>query len=326
MIDKLNPQTSSVGAVWPPEPASNERLKGFYDQVLQDELDAQTFTSEFGKYLSDAVGHPNIDRVSIRVVANTALIPELELAPIELEAAMPIRNNQDQMIFYVGWNDRPRRMSASYFGQHAELLTQTARRASDRQAGIDRLGDSGFTANYLGPDTSDAQKKGLVGQFTDLYGAFGYNQSEVEELLTNPANTIAYVSDGNRAVSTAMAEHAAIQVDGTSDLAIAEITEAFTLPEYREQGLYRSISGFLIERLLAEDEPLDVIYGESNLAMPGVVIAAHQNGRRLSYLDRDVLGVANPAFGILQQNFSIDDGVEKRPYNDFALSYVPLGT
>jgi hypothetical protein len=58
--------------------------------------------------------------------------------------------------------------------------------------------------------------------------------------------------------------------------------------------------------------------------MVGVLIVVHHNGRRVSYFDRARLGITREDFGILQQNFQVLDGVEDRPYNDFALSYIPL--
>ncbi len=125
-----------------------------------------------------------------------------------------------------------------------------------------------------------------------------------------------------------MAEKATITINGFGELSLVEITEASTHPDYRQRGLYRAVSGYLIQHLvsLCRDDavPIDVLYGESNLAMPGVVIAAHQNGRRFSYFDRDSLGCDNSAFGILPQNFAVADGVETRDYNDFAVSYIPL--
>ncbi len=45
---------------------------------------------------------------------------------------------------------------------------------------------------------------------------------------------------------------------------------------------------------------------------------------RNTEFSRWALGVRQLDFGILQQNFRIEDGVETRKYNDFALSYVEM--
>lgn len=165
----------------------------------------------------------------------------------------------------------------------------------------------------------------MIQRFIELYAAFGYNGVDVEDLLNNPLNTIAYVEDEEGVVSTALAERALIEVNGFRPLRIAEITEAVTRVKDRGRGLYRAISGYLVDSLVEDQEkPLNIIYGESNLAMKGVLISAHHNGRRFSYFDAGSLGLKHPHFGILQQNFHVEDGTEKRPYNDFALSYVPI--
>ena len=146
--------------------------------------------------------------------------------------------------------------------------------------------------------------------------------------MSNPKSTFAYIKKANWVISSPLGGRAVIEVAGEESFRIVEITEASTRVEYRRRGLYKAISGFLIEKLIEESKdtvnPIGAIYGETNLAMPGVVFAAVENGRRFSYFDAPWLGINRPDFGILPQNFKVEDGVETRPYNDFALSYVPL--
>ena len=159
-----------------------------------------------------------------------------------------------------------------------------------------------------------------------MFDIFGYDEADVAEILNNADNTIIYLEVDGEVVSTAMAERAQIPIAGFGALELYEVTEASTLPNLRELGLYKIASGLLLEHLLNQQatSPVHAIYGESNLAMPGVLIAGHKNGRRFNFFDRRRLSISNPNFGLLQQNFHIDDGREQRPYNDFAVSYLPL--
>lgn len=184
-----------------------------------------------------------------------------------------------------------------------------------------------YSPRVIQHETAFSVRQSLVPQFVDLYGKFGYNEEEVSELLTNDSNTVCYVEDQEgQVVSTALAERATIEVEGCADIVVVEITEAITLTEMRGKGLYSSLSGFLVEHLLEDhtQRPISIIYGESNLSSPGVIYSARKNGRLFSFYDGAIFGIDRDDFGILEQNFSVNDGVETRPYNDFALSYVPL--
>jgi len=320
-------ETSSIGAVWPPVVSSNNRIKGFYDTTVTSQQEVDEFALAFSDYQSEVSHSPHLDRLSIRVVASLGAISTLEDRGVSLEAAMPIRGSGDLAVVYTGWNGPERRASDDALRLHHLLLGDVVRMPQHDSDGAERLHEQGFTPRVIDHATPDRDKRSMVERFANLYSAFGYSVAEVEELLLNPANTIAYVENEEGVVSTGMAERATVSVDGFGDLHMAEITEAFTLPAYRKLGLYQAISGNLLARLLDPASPrLEVIYGESNLAMPGVVIAAHKNGRRMSYLDREDLRVREPNFGILQQSFHIEDGEEMRRYNDFAVSYVPFWT
>jgi hypothetical protein len=315
---------SSIGAAWPPVEASHNRLRGFYPEAVRSPQELNEFLNHFEHARERAQNHDTINRLSIRAVAHRALVGTLDREDLEIEGALPVKGT-DVSLIYTAWNAPERRSAPEDLVRHQMLLKTAAARPTDSRNRTDSLHAKGFTPRLLDRTVSDRQKAALTDRFTELYSHFGYNLAEVRELLLNPANTIVYIEDSGGIVSTAMAERASLAVAGHGDLNMAEITEAFTLPAYRGRGLYKDVSGLLIRNLL--DNPLqqpDIIYGESNLTMPGVIIAARQNGRRFSYCDRAALGINQPAFGILQQNFRVEDGTETRPYNDFALSYIPL--
>lgn len=321
---ELTVSTSSVGAVWPPEESSNNRLKGFYNQILSNAREVDEFVSQFNQHQEVVEAHPNIDRLSIRVVSSVGSLAALEGLGINIEGAMPLRGANDVIVAYTAWNDESRRLPEEKLREHRDLLNYAVSLAPSSDSAIDHLTSLGFEPKVIDQGTPNDEKDSMSGKFVSLYSVFGYTQDEVTELLLNPANTIAYIEDEDGVVSTCMAERAEVDVKNFGRITLVELTEAFTLPSRRGEGLYRSISKYLIDRLTEDRDSLDVVYGESNLTMPGVVIAAHKNGRKLSFSDRARFGISHPDFGILQQNFHIQDGQETRAFNDFALSYVPL--
>jgi len=313
---------SSIGASWPPIEASNNRLRGFYDLPVNDQAEAVNFANEFFYYQSVVTDHPSIDRLSIRLITDIRQLAILESLGVTIEAAIPLRSNPDQLLTYTAWNAPARQASEADLQRHWQLLTRTVITAEPQRANLPH----GLTAQIIDEQVPDEARLALSPAFAELYANFGYNPDETAELVTNPANTIAYIADETGILSTAMAERATIKLTGQSDLELAEVTEAITRPDQRGNGLYTAISDHLVRHLLEHQTlALDALYGESNLAMVGVIRAARHNGRRFSFQDRRQLGINQPYFGILPQNFHVTDGQETRPYNDFALSYYPLG-
>ncbi len=322
-------QTSSIGATWPPAESTHERMRGFYDRgVVRTPDDAADFATQFEAYRAEVAEHPTLTRLSLRLIGRIAVLKALDQHNVPLEAAIPLANTEaDLAIAYVGWNAPGRRLDIEHLTTESKLLDDIVDHEAEMVDYATELRRRGFEPHIIDRHTPEAEKQQLVARFLDLYAAFNYNEADVREILANPANTIAYIENDGLIVSTAMAEEAEIVVDGLEPLRIAEITEASTHPDYRRQGLYRLVSGFLAQKLLAlhqvSRQPLNALYGESNLAMRGVVQAGHDNGRRFSRLDGRLICTSRPEFGILPQNFQVADGVENRRYNDFALSYYP---
>lgn len=320
-------ETSSIGATWPPVVTAHNRLRGFYDEtVLRNETDIEDFAQDFEACRASM---EELDRLTVRAVVPTQSLAILEATGIQIEGAIPLSGFEHKLVIaYMGWNRPQRRISEQHLAAYSQLLARSVERGVDTKDRVAEMAAKGYSPKVINGSMPERQKEALVPAFADMYGAFGYDQSDVEQILLNPDNTIAYIADGSTVISTSMAERGRIAIKGLRPFHIVEITEASTRIEYRRQGLYKAISGYLIQRLIEDNgngtSPVSAIYGENNLAMPGVVFAASENGRRFSYFDAQSLGIRQPYFGILPQSFKVEDGVETRPYNDFALSYVPL--
>lgn len=328
MSEQIASQTSSIGAAWPPLPSSHNRLRGFYNTVVSTPSEVDTFLSEFNDCRQELAQDPKLDRLTIRVVGNISIAGVLESAGVQVEGALPIAGSINNAIIYTAWNQPHRTASPEHIDRHSASLSNVIKHPLDLRDRTSVLKNMGYAPRVIDARTRDEVSDSTIEQFTTLYDAFGYNQPDVEELLLNSNNTVAYIENCGRVVSTALVEAATIEMDGSEPLHIAEVTEAITSPDYRGMGLYKAVSGFLTHQVLSErvqgTRPLHVLYGESNLAARGVLMAAHENGRLFSHFDRERFAINSTSFGILQQNFHVQDGVETRTYNDFALSYIPL--
>jgi hypothetical protein len=320
MSEQLHPVARPINTMWPPTLASNDRLKGFYHRVVDSCDEAHEFSDMLSTYEALYFESGVCTKISMRAVASLGAISTLDEIGVTLEGALPIRGHNDLFVLYAAANRPSRRASDKQLLEQGNLLkTITSQPPADRT-------HHELEARILGDSSSKVCGDTMLGEFTSLYKVFGYTKEQVADIVHDPNNTIAYLSDENGVVSTSLAERTSVAIQDFGILEMIEITDAVTRRNARGQGHYRRISGFLLDHLLERDAgTLSVLHGENNLAMPYGLHAAHKNGRRFNYFDRERVAVNQPGFGILQQNFHIADSAETRRYNDFALSYVNLG-
>lgn len=321
--------TSSIGANWPPSISPNNRLRGFYPEYVESSQQLDEFTSEFEKGVA-ALEPDYVDRLSLRLITHGRGITALNEGDIKIEGVLPVAGldvSEELFIVYTACNLPTRRMSQTKLDEHKQTITDAHQKAKTSDDPYSELRDRGRSPKFLDTSLTTIERANLTPRFLDCYAKFGYDDVQVEELLANPNNTIAYIEDDvGSVISTVMAEHAVIDIQGLPTVDMVEITEAFTLPEYRGMSFYRLLSKCLSDEVIARrsDVPVHVLYGESNLTMRGVINASAQNGRKFGHYDQSRFGISGPDFGILEQNFSVQDGVEQRDYNDFALTYFEL--
>lgn len=330
MTDAVS-ETSSIGATWPPiHTPRHKRLRGFYPEYVDGQDQIDNFIDEFETAASAMAKHPEIDRLSIRVVGGIGTVSLLENVGIKVEAAFPLTDvGREAFVIYTALNSHGRRMSEEVISDHVQLIEAVVSTDVSTQDPYKALVARGYKPKILNPGVNPDVGINMVPQFMELYSRFGLQETEVKAILTEPTNVIAYLTttDG-RIASTALAEKACLDIAGLGTVNIVEISEAVTLPSLERRGLYRNLSGLLVSHLVKvakiDEQPINAIYGESNLSAVGAVYAARRNGRRFSAHDASLFKVSRPDFGILEQSFKVNDGREIRDYNDFALTYVEL--
>lgn len=327
--------TSSVGALWPPEPSSFGRIKGIYTAGIV------STDQDLGEILG-AIGHAqsvhfsdlssDIRRVSIRAIMDADYIRSLGDQEASLiEAVIPLRGTQgvfeNSAMVYFGAN-HPNRQSldeevASYQDNLRSALLVELR---DPKQVIERVKSNGFAVGIINFPEDGPRREFIIDQVSSLYARFGWSRDEVVSILTNPANLISCAVKDDVIVSSCVAEMAAIPV-GYKTLRVVEITEAATRNEYERNGLYSAVSATLLQELasLSSRESvlsgeIDFVYGECNGNAPGVLRTAKMQGRIFSAENGVVYGL--PDSGMLHQHVPISGLPRSTPYNDLFPAYL----
>jgi hypothetical protein len=333
-MSELVENTSSIGACWPAQVSSNNRIRGFYPAVIEENQDLDTLLTNFEEALQTAKPY-EIDRVSFRFCGTASIIDRILKEKVNVEAVLPLhdtRSTGDELhVVYIAQNLGDRVMEPLKLAEHRTLLDKVLLKPTSTTSPEKHIESLGGAIRFIHNSSRDDKLMALVPKFHSLYDKFGFSESDVIEILTSETNTVAYIEDDQGSIiSTALAEKAEVKIEGIDGdvLKIVEITEAVTDPDHTGRGYYRALSKCLVNQLvqLRFDgmDHIHAIYGESNLSSPGVIFAAQQNGRIFSANEAARFGAEHPSFGILEQNYYVNDGNETRRYNDFALSYVPL--
>jgi hypothetical protein len=104
---------------------------------------------------------------------------------------------------------------------------------------------------------------------------------------------------------------------GHRNLEIIEITEAATLNEHQNKGLYAAVSTQLMIELagmMKRGMPIDLVFGECNGLSQGVLVVAKQQGRQFATEVGSKYGFDNS--GILFQQVPISGPERHTSYND----------
>jgi hypothetical protein len=315
--------TSSIGPQWPPNKSSFNRIKGIYTNGVV--RDSKTFVSVVNNIKDLATQQTKIDRLSIRVIADNNVwrenSPMLEGIG---EVIMPLDGTSDvfsnSSILYLGINS-PERQSDNNDLRKAINNVECAIRKKPVSfiEAINRVCNQGFYLSILTLSDRSTNNE-IINQMTELYKRFGWERSDVVEILGKPNNIIAIAKNNNEIVSAGIAEISTIQLQDNSRLRMAEITEAATDERYQKKGLYSSVVAKLMMELAMNESQIDLVFGECNGNELGVLNTARSLGRTFSYeiATREQL----PFKGFLPQHVPIAGQPRNTPYNDLFPSYI----
>jgi len=298
--------TSSVGeVVYPPVPASEGRKKGIFPAVVTLPADLLNLTDEFNQLPLDG----ETSRISVRYFVKNAVLSNLSpkdrttIAPF-VEGIVKLTGDgrafQDCSILYLGKNADTRHTQPDVF--QAEL--NTALNTFSSPPGKKEYDYSLYTFKEITKE--DKENPAIIDQYTELYKAFGWTREQVITILQNPTSILLGTFDGDKLVSSGMAERAEFTIERNGEknkFVMYEITEAATENEYRGRGLYTKVATELMKILATTD--IDLLYGESNMLSEAVIKTAHSLGRTSSLESLNEFGFP-PRF--LEQHVRISGG------------------
>lgn len=322
--------TSSVGALWPPERASFERIKGIYTQgIIRDRKGLDEIVNQVNK--AQAIFNGEVNRISLRAVVDVDYLREVAediQAHSIVEAAIPLSGTQpafeDTVLVYFGLNHSTRQPIQTEIVKYLDNLREaSSHRVLTPQEIRKRVEREGYDIRIL---SKEAVTEDRIDQVALLYRRFGWAREEVSTILNNPNNFIGIAVKDDMIVSAGIAEMARIPI-GYNGLRIAEVTEAATLDEHARNGLYTAVSSGLLEELSRRSKEgqilggeIDLVYGECNGNALGVLKTAHVQGRRFARNEGGNFGL--PDSGVLFQHVPIAGLPKGTEYNDLFPAFM----
>ncbi len=326
-------ETSSIGPKWPPQETSFNRVKGFYDdRIIVEEGQFDNLLAEVA-YIARFIGSTEVTRLSIRAIVDNSLLhygnPALEAfgeAVISLDGTNP--DFRETSILYLGYNSADRQPDkkdlVSTFDNYRKAKE---RRSKDTYSMLLRAETQGYEIRMLATPVVDEK---IVAQVAELYGRFGWDLVQVEEILSNPLNCITLAFCEDQIVSAGISEFSLIQIKNGREgsevqLKMVELTEAATLSEHGGKGLYSAISSKSLLELQSGSvhfapSGIDLAYGECNGSNLGVLLAAKTQGRIFSTEISESKSL--PFRGLLPQHVPISGSQRSTEYNDLIPAFI----
>lgn len=326
--------TSSIGALWPPDRASFNRIKGIYTPAIVDCSEhLERLLVEFARESSRVETGDIIDRVSFRVVFSCDMLRSVgpNIAQC-VEAIIPLSGTQpafeETILVYLGKNGLKRQSKSEEVKRYSETVRHIKRDAPIPRTILERAGLTGYQLQML-PELiclKAPARENIILQMSALYERFGWTRREVEEILFKPNSIIGVAIKDGQIVSAGIAEMASVPI-GKHVLRFVEITEAATADGHTGQGLYTAVSTSLLLEIARRsknrnilDGEVDLVYGECNGNAPGVLKTSAHQGRTFSYDMGARFGF--PGSGILPQHVPISGAPRETPYNDLFPTFL----
>lgn len=273
---------------WPMGHASDERSKGFYDQLVDSEAGIEVVTNA----LEGAI-ESGAQKATVRAVVDfgtlSSHLAETDNAGHLIEAAFPLATGNiadptTPWLVYFGAADQARLDRAVDVDPTA---IDDIWRADRSDRAYQEPADADLVTVF---DEHELKDLGLIYAPT-----FDMDDSAVVEMLADPRMQIIARRVGGRIVSAAAYYKTAVQVEGLGEIRFAEVTEAATHPEHTGQGHYSACAREVVR--VATLEGANVIFGECNGSDNRVHSAALKSGRASARLAAHAAGLTNvPGF------------------------------
>ncbi len=318
---------SSIGAFGAPRADSFNRLKGFYEHIVNTPERAGELMRQFYSGLARLTDGGEYTRLQHRAVFEEEMLCHIGSA-IEryVEAIVPLdagHLGKAPLLVYLAAITPSR---SQHVDDIANLLLNLtiAQGVSNRSTAeiLGRAHDRGYDVRIL--STEERQQESVQNQIAELYARFGWSRPDVVRMLVNPSNILSVARHNGQIVSSGLAEMAMVPIVG-HPFRITELTEAATLAEHEGNGCFAAISRMLLLELRQRSQArgifggeLDVAFGESNGLSEGILRIAAGQGRTFSTHTTPEFGFTKG--GVLRQQVPISGPMRRTEYNDLIVT------
>lgn len=267
--------TGSIGAAWPPSyDRRNNRVKGFCPFRIEDNRQYDRLVKDIQEARE---AFPQATRSTVRAFMSPQIADRAKgvEARFRAERAFPGFD-----LVYLGSNADERRSSHEIL--QAELQSVEgimATESSPRERILGRVDQAGYSLGRL----HGANPRAVL-QMLELYSeayqeyTFELDSGTITEMLSN-GNIVLVGRDSQGAiVSSLIAEHAEVQVDGKS-VHLYELSDYATFRSHRRNGLITAMQVMAIETIRSlEHGEESIIYAEDRAAWEAVNISSRRAG------------------------------------------------
>ncbi|MBD3210153.1 GNAT family N-acetyltransferase [Candidatus Micrarchaeota archaeon] len=269
-------KTGSIGAAWPPSYGRrNNRIKGFCPFKVEDKRLFDRLKRDIGAARST---HPGATRTTVRAFMASGIA---DAAP-GLEARFPAdRIFPGLELVYLGFNSNERKSRDEILGAELDSVGQLISsngQPSPRKI-FERVAGGGYSVTPL-----NGARTAAVGQLLELYNeayqeyTFEINSDTISNMLNNGNIVLVGRGPDSTIVSSLIAEHAAIEVDG-KQVHLYELSDYATLRAHRGNGLMTAMQVMAVEAIRSlEHGQESIIYAEDRAAWEAVNISSHRAG------------------------------------------------
>jgi len=275
----ITQKTGSIGAAWPPRhDARNSRVKGFCTFKVED---GRTFDRLMTGIRSARDANPRATRTTVRAFMEPGLVNAVEQDGMRVEARVPVDNVFPGCeLAYLGSNSEERMADAAVLREELRSVRGLSREKEENwDDAVSRIGRGGYSVQQL-----NGTVNGTIPQLLELYNeayeryTFEINENTIAGILDNGNIVLVGTDSRERIVSSLIAEHAVIEVDGRP-VHLYELSDYATLREHRGNGLMTAMQMMVVDHIRdLEHGKESIIYAEDRAAWKAVNISSRKAG------------------------------------------------
>ncbi len=280
LLQSSHEKAGSVGASWPPRyDRHNNRVKGFFNGTVGSFEEAR---GAFSAVQSVESGFPQATRTTIRAFVRSGLVEGLRAeSPYPVEASFDASNAvPGHDLVYFGRNAESRMPPAEVLGSELESVARmSALPRTGLLEAMRRIESNGYSLSRL-----NGNGMGEIPRLVELYAeayqeyTFQLSPQTIRDMLSNGNIVIVGRDSGSGVVSSLVAEHVALDMEGGRTVHLFELSDFATFRAHRGMGLITLMQMEAIRAIRDAYGEGAIIYAEDRAAWTAVNRSSQRAG------------------------------------------------